>query len=206
MGCDPALLLNTPLLSPFQFTHPHGVRPIVGVFLLIHQEFQFTHPHGVRLPRPLGEGVEGPVSIHAPAWGATVFAFVSFGIYGRFNSRTRMGCDDPDGQKIAQTVKFQFTHPHGVRRNHIICEAKMTVVSIHAPAWGATDSKPSLGQQIEVSIHAPAWGATQSLRGGLTRPNSFNSRTRMGCDVSIHSNANSCDMFQFTHPHGVRHT
>ena len=37
---------------------------------------------------------------------------------------------------------------------------KITGVSIHAPAWGAT-SNSSIGNFINsVSIHAPAWGAT----------------------------------------------
>ncbi len=33
-------------------------------------------------------------------------------------------------------------------------------VSIHAPAWGATDSAIGQGFIGIVSIHAPAWGAT----------------------------------------------
>ena len=33
-------------------------------------------------------------------------------------------------------------------------------VSIHAPAWGATDKFLSISAKYGVSIHAPAWGAT----------------------------------------------
>ena len=33
-------------------------------------------------------------------------------------------------------------------------------VSIHAPAWGATECFAFIRKYIEVSIHAPAWGAT----------------------------------------------
>ena len=56
-----------------------------------------------------------PVSIHAPAWGATEWeAFRTRGEDG-FNPRTRVGCD------------FAFR-----AYNYIFN------VSIHAPAWGAT--------------------------------------------------------------------
>jgi len=37
------------------------------------------------------------------------------------------------------------------------------LVSIHAPAWGATKRGPVTCQHVLVSIHAPAWGATVYL-------------------------------------------
>jgi len=37
------------------------------------------------------------------------------------------------------------------------------LVSIHAPAWGATTELLSKPEIIDVSIHAPAWGATLEL-------------------------------------------
>ena len=35
------------------------------------------------------------------------------------------------------------------------------IISIHAPAWGATSGHPSAGESQGISIHAPAWGATR---------------------------------------------
>ena len=61
--------------------------------------FQFTHPGGVRLghvERALG--------------------------YGRFNSRTREGCDKPYLLDLFAIVGFQFTHPGGVRRSPRLSE------------------------------------------------------------------------------------
>ena len=55
------------------------------------------------------------------------------------------------------------------------------MVSIHAPAWGATSAKETGGHTFTVSIHAPAWGATGPLYFSI---------------VSV--------LFQSTHPHGVR--
>ena len=80
----------------------------------------------------------------------------------------------------------------------------VVVISIHAPAWGATATMGNPTDEIKISIHAPAWGATLSSmpaprrsilfqftppRGG--RPGGscsiapavyFNSRPRVGGD------------------------
>ena len=54
-------------------------------------------------------------------------------------------------------------------------------VSIHTPAWGATELAPTVADYAHVSIHTPAWGVTSALHG----------ETQM-------------DWFQFTRPHGAR--
>ena len=82
----------------------------------------------------------------------------------------------------------------------------MPVVSIHAPAWGATpcgvvearhflsfnprtrvgcDAAPGAhdGRGLPVSIHAPAWGATSQPITPSSAPAGFNPRTRVGCDT-----------------------
>ena len=38
------------------------------------------------------------------------------------------------------------------------------VISIHAPAWGATGYRQHVGRVHPISIHAPAWGATDPGR------------------------------------------
>ena len=80
-----------------------------------------------------------------------------------------------------QKGRFQFTLPRGERRVMAVLVCAV-VVSIHAPAWGATsNSNPgslqsafqftlprgerlgehqALDAPLAVSIHAPAWGAT----------------------------------------------
>ena len=80
-------------------------------------------------------------------------------------------------------LEFQSTHPRGVRRDAGFTGVHSILVSIHAPAWGATSFIVSTrtaramfqsthprgvrhgqGQLFfddgRVSIHAPAWGAT----------------------------------------------
>ena len=124
---------------------------------------------------------------------------------------------------------FQSTHPRGVRRtlrkraggNRIVsihapawgATAAQTVrfleilqVSIHAPAWGATRPDGSgTGHGHVVSIHAPAWGATSTGHPSRTRASRFNPRTRVGCDVMAVLLFVIYFLFQSTHPRGVRH-
>ena len=87
----------------------------------------------------------------------------------------------------------------------------MSLVSIHAPVWGATHELAHIGVKRDVSIHAPVWGATYeslSLKPYLmfqsTHPcgvrhrtslnlgdlKCFNPRTRVGCDKSIVADVN----------------
>ena len=100
--------------------------------------FQSTHPRGVRLRHQSRPSPHGRVSIHAPAWGATVAVHVAQIISQRFNPRTRVGCDNSSPGWCRTPKMFQSTHPRGVRRRAWADTQKDTQVSIHAPAWGAT--------------------------------------------------------------------
>ena len=120
-------------------------------------------------------------------------------------------------------MAFQSTHPCGVRLGHTVDSIK-SFVSIHAPVWGATvelkkaienysfnprtrvgcDHWKKLGYaSLQVSIHAPVWGATSKLLR-LVSMACFNPRTRVGCD-SLKQCKTTSQMFQSTHPCGVRH-
>ena len=77
---------------------------------------------------------------------------------------------------------FQPTHPHGVR------------------PWEQGRSRPD----IEVSTHAPARGATPSQLVTSLVFFCFNPRTRTGCDVMYTILRLAWNVFQPTHPHGVR--
>ncbi len=100
---------------------------------------------------------------------------------------------------------FQSTRPHGARQYRIKLLKWDVMVSIHAPAWGATNKRNNSNKfricfnprarmgrdeskwieviNSKVSIHAPAWGATSRAESqGLTHME-----------------------FQSTRPHGARH-
>ena len=130
-----------------------------------------------RLPTELAR-----VSTHAPARGATLESEGLSHFNLCFNPRTRTGCDQlREVESELISLKFQPTHPHGVRQ----------MVPLRVQSGSS------------VSTHAPARGATLSLfvvcRGKLFQPthphgvrrypcllyageNCFNPRTRTGCD------------------------
>ncbi len=172
--------------SRFQSTRPHGARLSGQSRLFSHLLFQSTRPHGARPRRRHKQNRPDPVSIHAPARGATLFfcrpsvrppvsihapargatrLFLSYpDLWSGFNPRARTGRDVPAGRVPALPVVFQSTRPHGARldiADNIVLLAK---VSIHAPARGATWEFPETGASGEVSIHAPARGATCHAR------------------------------------------
>ena len=113
----------------------------------------------------------GNVSIHAPAWGATRGAPCLYEVL-RFNSRSRVGSDQRHLQTLPQRREFQFTLPRGERPPSPTTPAPGLTVSIHAPAWGATETDKYPEAFTRVSIHAPAWGAT-SLAAAISTPSKF---------------------------------
>ncbi len=86
------------------------------------------------------------------------------------------------------------------------------LVSIHAPAWGATLSANVSKHSPHVSIHAPAWGATSASCWLVSDMVCFNPRARMGRDrgfkhlvylgvqVSIHAPAWGATFFGVATP------
>ena len=104
----------------------------------------------------------GIVSIHAPAWGATVFPqFMGYGAL-QFQSTHPRGVRLTVRELVVKLVLFQSTHPRGVRRFRRWRWGHGHHVSIHAPAWGATQ-RAAVCHLSNVSIHAPAWGATYGI-------------------------------------------
>ncbi len=78
---------------------------------------------------------------------------------------------------------YSFNSRARVGRDAIMCDFyKVSAVSIHAPAWGATRATPTLTVKESVSIHAPAWGATGGYRERFIIEGGFNSRARVGRD------------------------
>ena len=130
-------------------------------------------------PPPPDTSAWSPVSIHAPARGATFMDEV-----GRI----------PD--------LFQSTPPRGGRPGGSF-PTTMTVVSIHAPARGATFDHERDGSICAVSIHAPARGATR-LALIQYAADRFNPRPREGGDDIPCAFARFDPLFQSTPPRGGR--
>ena len=102
-----------------------------------------------------------PISIHAPAKGATSPCPVQAAGRLNFNPRSREGSDAADD------------HGHSDR-----------AISIHAPAKGATAACCiSLVARV-ISIHAPAKGATRCAVWFALSAKHFNPRSREGSDFA----------------------
>ena len=121
------------------------------------------------------------VSIHAPTWGATPELGASFTTVNVSIHAPTWGATD-SGAMGKGSSGFQSTHPRGVRPNPTKHHTDGLRVSIHAPTWGATDVVSGTFAHHAVSIHAPTWGATPRIK------------------IQQHK-----QMFQSTHPRGVRH-
>ena len=101
----------------------------------------------------------------------------------RFNPRARVGRDAVTPGILFSHSMFQSTRPRGARRILRCCESWSWMVSIHAPAWGATSV-----------LCAPGRGAGR-----------FNPRARVGRDSSLRINSICKILFQSTRPRGARH-
>ena len=93
-----------------------------------------------------------------------------------------MGSDNHSCQRQLIIFIFQSTLPHGERPPTIPLNRRDDAISIHAPAWGATDQEFPKRTGHDISIHAPAWGATYRERRGIDYDLYFNPRSRMESD------------------------
>ena len=166
------------------------------------------------------------ISIHAPAWGATRASDCRRAALRHFNPRARVGRDSPPpcrwespwdfnprarvGRDLPPSAlpmppsRFQSTRPRGARRPNSIERARDILISIHAPAWGATMLMQSPFSTTLISIHAPAWGATILIR--VYADNSIFQSTRpRGARHSLELQSSTVSTFQSTRPRGARH-
>ena len=77
-------------------------------------------------------------------------------------------------------------------------------ISIHAPAKGATFYNLVNIRCLCISIHAPAKGATLKKREKTSRSANFNPRSREGSDCSRHNRRSIFSVFQSTLPRRER--
>ena len=143
----------------FQSTHPRGVRHVIKFLVTNVQQFQSTHPRGVRHVEYTSYVEYCRISIHAPTWGATFLAPLSFNF-----------------------MLFQSTHPRGVRL-YLPTLSTLCGISIHAPTWGATSVSFFKGLVYSFQSTHPR-GVRPASIAVLLHCWNFNPRTHVGCDVS----------------------
>ena len=100
---------------------------------------------------------------------------------------------------------FQSTHPHGVRPLLAVALIVPEVVSIHAPARGATrEDRHDTGKLGGFNPRTRTGCDQTEIGRERETTKSFNPRTRTGCDILRFLVLELLIMFQSTHPHGVR--
>ena len=161
MGCDRITRLLTCECPCFNSRTPCGVRQLVLRSSLPSVHVSIHAPHvGRDCAISLDMRARLVFQFTHPVWGAT-----------------------PDPQEGGgRFFKFQFTHP----------------------MWGATISQRHIICHSLVSIHAPQWGATRVSTSETTEPNSFNSRTPCGVRLDWITSQTPRSCFNSRTPCGVR--
>ena len=80
---------------------------------------------------------------------------------------------------------FQSTHPQGVRLFEELTKGRVTNVSIHAPAGGATNEAPKEGEVNLCFNPRTRRGCDPQVNRSNCQADSFNPRTRRGCDRKV---------------------
>ena len=143
------------------------------------------------------------VSIHAPAWGATILQQ----LHG-FDIRVSIHAPAWGATKVRHALhprrRFQSTRPRGARPRLRARRSKQACFNPRARV-GRDANLDALCKAFGVSIHAPAWGAT-GYATPLGQPQQFQSTRPRG--ARRHRWCTSCEMlmFQSTRPRGARRT
>ena len=83
-------------------------------------------------------------------------------------------------------------------------QVKAFIISIHAPARGATRDDKNDSGDTSISIHAPARGATVTSTPAKKSSSDFNPRSREGSDCNFFLWQQQDVLFQSTLPRGER--
>ena len=187
----------------FQFTRPRGARPRDVGTTRITSKFQFTRPRGARQRSSACRRSENLFQFTRPR-GARPSSFSLSLDFFVFQFTRPRGARRSRRAKMWRKRGFQFTRPRGARLVRRLRAEAGHMVSIHAPARGATFVNGLLMVCSGVSIHAPARGATTSISSGSGSAVRFNSRAREGRDAQGPVMQGQGERFQFTRPRGAR--
>jgi len=188
----------------FQSTRPRGARPGMSSRSTPGRKFQSTRPRGARrqsgkTPRP-GRHCFNPrarVGRDLPA-ASTVPPVCLF-------QSTRPRGARPELLLNAVLVQmFQSTRPRGARLIPFNLFSNAMRFQSTRPRGARLNTRHERDVFGLVSIHAPAWGATGSAASMMAATHGFNPRARVGRDLSNKSNSQISLLFQSTRPRGAR--
>ena len=190
-----------PYAHQFQSTPPHGGRQ-KSPFKRF-QELSFN-------PRPRmgGDIISIPlsqvntVSIHAPAWGATIVMLLMVST-AMFQSTPPHGGRLFDNYTGIMDCLFQSTPPHGGR--HFMWMPLLCWLMFQStPPHGGRPKAVAFKEALTEFQSTPPHGGRRILFNYKCSNRSFNPRPRMGGDGLIMAHAIHLPLFQSTPPHGGR--
>ena len=143
------------------------------------------------------------VSIHAPARGATV-RLVRIPSHWLFQSTPPRGGRLANFKTIMTVKKFQSTPPRGGRQQYIAAKGGLKKVSIHAPARGATARELKRMRELEKFQSTPPRGGRREIGRAVAAEVEFQSTPpRGGRPIRCACHA-GLSLFQSTPPRGGR--
>ena len=202
VGRDSMCLTLSPPEFKFQSTRPRGARPPMERMMPWESEFQSTRPRGARHAGADARAGGGRVSIHAPAWGATQSS-TGLRCSVEFQSTRPRGARRAGFMRMVADAQFQSTRPRGARLLAVAALVRLYLVSIHAPAWGATPA-PCITRSGIVFQSTRPRGARQYSKDRRDFNISFQSTRPRGARLVPVMVPRSLMLFQSTRPRGAR--
>ena len=123
-----------------------------------------------------------------------------------FNPRAREGRDTIINAIICITSKFQSTRPRGARQSALGILHRQRVVSIHAPARGATSKARDMCKATLSFNPRAREGRDWYCARYPSCVGCFNPRAREGRDEMTSTDLSKSVLFQSTRPRGARQT
>ena len=146
-------------------------------------QFQSTLPRGERLNSLYPSVMIDNISIHAPARGATDFANGTATITNISIHAPARGATQEKSRGNPNYLQFQSPLPRGERRFYLVHFAEVTEFQSTLPR-GERPVQPVWSFRIcVISIHAPARGATRQELLLCCSVQHFNPRSREGSDA-----------------------
>ena len=169
-------------LAHFNPRPPHGERLAIKYYYVKNVLFQSTPPAWGATYDPGTKKMVVTISIHAPRMGSDERPAWCIHRACYFNPRSRMGSDWTPSNTKHLNKSFQSTLPHGERPVPVNRHAAAGTFQSTLPHGERRITIDKNHMLVIISIHAPAWGATLLTVRKETADGDFNPRSRMGSD------------------------
>ena len=185
VGCDVLLVFGGLVFIGFNPRTRVGCDRLIAAALDWELEVSIHAPAWGATIDTARKALSAGVSIHAPAWGATGPSLQQSAILQSFNPRTRVGCDRPAVHRRVWTASFNPRTRVGCDMNRISCPRARSCFNPRTRVGCDLFEQAQALRELSVSIHAPAWGATSVTTPTRLISLCFNPRTRVGCDGPV---------------------